>query len=377
MRKPASLLFGLLGLLLAAAAARAQPAAPPQGESIVRSEAAIVAGNAVNAKKRALADAFRQVVERTYAELIKEGAAPQPMPPALLQLRASLANSSQKFISKYRIVEEATEGGVLHLMVEADVDSVGLRREIERARATSTAPVSAQAGKPVANFMLVAGEAPLPTRMVSALTAQGMRVQLDRSATEPLMLANAANQNSYSLFVTLKTVMEGGVRGTTMVSVKCTLGSRVFQPGAQVGRGPSLQRTDEERGFGQDEPGAHNACLDRVVGVAARELASALRLPVVSSAFITLQLDIASPGPVSMLVQTLKRMGGVTATEVRQVTATTTELRVFTRVGGMALQQAIIRELGGKLQITPAQSTNDVVVLKLRSQESAALEENR
>src|SRR5450759_3940140 len=105
--------------MLAASGARAQ--APEQSERVVRAEAPIVAGNAVNAKKRALADAFRQVVEKAFGELVKDGA---PMPASVAQLKASLANSAQRFVRSYRLIEQGTEGGVMRVMVEADVDTV-------------------------------------------------------------------------------------------------------------------------------------------------------------------------------------------------------------------------------------------------------------
>ena len=117
--------------LIAASGARAQP--PEQNERVVRAETPIVAGNAVNAKKRALADAFRQVVEKAFGELVKEGTPmPAPMPTSVAQLKASLANSAQKFIRSYRLLEQETEGGVLRVMVEADVNTVLLRRELDR-----------------------------------------------------------------------------------------------------------------------------------------------------------------------------------------------------------------------------------------------------
>jgi hypothetical protein len=374
MRKTASLFAGLW--LLIAGRAFAQPTEP--NERVVRAEAPIVAGNAVNAKKRALNDAFRQAVERAFAELVKDGASlTQPVPTGLAQLKASLANSSQKFIRSYRIIEQDTEAGMLRVMVEAEIDTVALRREIDRVRGAVNTPTLQTVAKPVANFMLVAGGAPIGTMMVNALTAVGLRVQLDQASTEPQLLANAAKQNAYALFVTPKAAMEGTVQGTTRISVKCNLDSRVFQAGIQVGRGPSIQRADEERGFAQDEATARNSCFERAAATAARELATALRIPMISAPFVTVQLDIVGPSAIPMLLQMLKRMGGVTATEVRHMTSVSAELRVFTRIGGSALQQAVIRELGGKFAITPMPSTNDLLALRLRSLDSSALEENR
>ena len=153
---------GALGILvvlglLATSAARAQ--APEPNERVVRAEAPVVAGNAVNAKKRALADALRQATERALAEIVKQSEPlPSPPPPGVAQLKASLANSAQRFVRSYRLIEQQTEGGVLRVMVEADVDTVLLRQALDRAR--GSAPAAAPASAPVANFMLVAGTTP-------------------------------------------------------------------------------------------------------------------------------------------------------------------------------------------------------------------------
>ena len=360
--------------LLAAGGARAQ--APEQNERVVRAEAPIVAGNAVNAKKHALADAFRQVVEKAFGELLKEGA-PAPVPASVAQLKASLANSAQKFIRSYRLIEQETEGGVLRVMVEADVDTVLLRRELERARGAATAPAPAAATAPAANTLLVAGSAPVAAMTVGALTAAGVSARLDASPGEPQLVASAAKQNAYALFVAATSASEGMVRGTNRISVKCGLRSRLFPAGPQAQRGPAVDRTEDDRGFAAEEALARNACFEKVSSQAARALVSALRAPAVSAAFVTLQLDIVDPGAIPTFLQALKRMGAVAATEVRHVAASVAEIRVFTRIGGVALGQALLRELAGKLTIAPTQTANDLIALRVRALDSSAPEENR
>jgi hypothetical protein len=88
-------------------------------------------------------------------------------------------------------------------------------------------------------------------------------------------------------------------------------------------------------------------------------------------------LDIVDPGPVPLLLQALKRVGSVTATEVRHVAASLAEIRVFTRMGGVALGQALLREVAGKLAVTATQTSNDLLALRVRALESSPLEENR
>ena len=361
-------------LCLLAATARAQT--PEQNERVVRAEAPIVAGNAVNAKKRALADAFRQVVEKAFGELLKEGV-PAPVPPSVAQLKASLANSAQKFVRSYRLIDQQTEGGVLHVMVEADVDTVLLRRELERARGAATVPAPAATTAPAANYLLVAGAAPAAATTAGALTTAGIGARLDASSSETQLVAVAAKQNAQALFVSATSTSEGMVRGTNRISVKCALRSRLFQAGPQAQRGPAVDRTDEDRGFAAEEGLARNACLEKVSTQAARALATGLRAPAVAAAFVTLQLDIADPGAIPSLLQALKRVGAVNATEVRNVAANLAEIRVFTRIGGVALGQALLREVAGKLTVAPTQTTNDLLALRVRALDSSAQEENR
>ncbi len=364
--------------LLAASAASAQPAEP--NERVVRAEAPIVAGNAVTAKKRALADAFRQAAERSLAELIGQSDAPPgPVSPTVAQLKASLANAAQRFIRSYRLLEQENENGILHVMVEADVDTVLLRRELERARGAATPVVRAPVVKSAANLVLVAG--PLPAgvapMLVGALTVNGVKAQLDPAPGEAQLAASAAKQNAYGLFAVGKATTEGIVRGVGRISVKCSVSTRLFQAGAQGPRGPAVDRNDEDRGFAADEGAARIACFERVASTVARAVASAAHAPTVAAPFVTLQLDVVEPGAISVILQALKRLGAVTASEVRHVTATMAEIRIFTRVGGPALAQVLVREVGNKLAMVSTRATVDRLEMQVRNADSSSLEENR
>ena len=347
-------------------------------QNVVRAEAPIVAGNAVNAKKRALADAFRQAAERAFGELLKEGAPlPQPVPASVAQLKASLANSAQRFIRSYRLIEQQSEGGILRVMIEAEVDTLLLRRELERARGAGAAPAPTAATAPAASFWLVAGAAPGAALTAGSLAAAGVSARLDASTGEAQLLASAAKQNAYALFIAVSSVSEGAVRGTSSISVKCSLRARLFTAAGQAVVGPAVDRTDEDRGFAAEEKLARDACLARVSSQAARGLVTALRAPAVAATFVTLQLDMADPGAVPAVLQALKRVGAVTASEVRHVAANLAEIRVFTRMGGVVLGQALSRELAGKLTVSATQTTNDLLALRVRALDSSAQEENR
>jgi hypothetical protein len=360
--------------LLAASIAHAEPVAE-QNDRVVRAEAPIVAGNALTAKKRALADAFRQAAERAFGELVKEGEPlPQPVPMAVAQLKASLANSAQKFIRSYRLIEQETAGGVLHVMVEADVNTVLLRRELDRARAATPTPTATTL--PTAQFILVAGSAPAAAMTANALNAAGMRARPDPSSNEAQLVASAAKPNAFALFITAGSTSEGLVRGALRASVKCSLNSHLYQAGSQARRGPAIDRTDADHGFAADENLARHACLTRVSTLAAREIVAALHAPTVTLPYVTLQLDIVDVGAIPIFLQALKRVGAVTAAEVRHVTANLAEIRAFTHMGGAALLPTLLREVAGKITVVSTQTTNDLLALRVRASDSSALEEN-
>jgi hypothetical protein len=348
----------------------AQAPAPEANDRIVKAEAPIVAGNAVSAKKRALSDAFRQAVEHQFAEVLKDGSPlPQPWPPALTQLKASLANAAQKFVRSYRLIEQSNEGGVLKIMVEADVDTVALRREVDRARGTAAAPQAPKA----ASSLIVGGTAHVTPVVLRALQSAGVTAQLGRASAEAQLIADGARQNAHVLFVAENDSDEGVVRGAMQVAVKCSLAARLFMAGAPTGR-PVLDQVDEDRGFGADSSIAREACVERTAAVLARAVAAKLRAPAVLTPYVTVQLDIADPGAIAVVLQACKRIGSVTAAEARQVTATSAEIRVFTRMGGPALQQSLARELAGKLAMVPTQTGNEVLILRVRHPDSSSLE---
>ena len=357
---------------LGAIKATGQPA--EASDNVVRAEAPIVAGNAVSAKKRALADAFKQAVERAFAEIMKEGEPlPQPWPEAVVQLKASFASAAQKFVRSYRVIEQKSEGGAVKMMVEADVDSVLLRRELDRARGTAAPTV---APKAASALLVVTSPGTASPVLVRALTALGAPAQAERAQSEAQLVANAPKRNAHALFVVESAQEEGAVRGTLQVSVKCSLAAHLYLAGGPVGR-PVLDQVDEDRGFGATATAAREACAERTAATLARATVARMRASATGASFVTLQLDITDPGAVALIFRACKRMGSVTATEVRQVMATSAEMRVFTRMGGPALEQALVRELAGKLAIVPTQTGNDSLALRVRNPDSSALEENR
>lgn len=356
--------LALLGLLWLGRAVAQTPVA----QDVVRAEAPIVAGNAVNAKKLALANAFRQATEQALAELVKQSEPlPSPVPAGLGQLKASLGNGAQKYVRSYRLIEEQSEGGVFKVMVEIDVDEVLLRRELDKIFGAAAAQAQ-PAGRAVASVLLVGGSA--AAKVVAALGPQGVRTQLDAAPGEPQLLASALRQNAFSLFVTLESRTEERVRGTIQIPVRCTLAWRLFLPGTQPTGGPAVSRSDEAYGFATDAGAAQSVCVERAVAALARSVLATLRTPVESAPFVTLQLEMPDPGSVPPVLQALKRLGAVVATEVRTLTATRADIRVFTRISGPALFAALGRELGGKLALAPTQPLSHIVAVKVQTPEA-------
>jgi hypothetical protein len=196
---------------------------------------------------------------------------------------------------------------------------------------------------------------------------------LSRAPAEAQLIADAAKQNAHALFVAESDNDEGSVRGALQVGVKCSLAAHLFAAGGPTGR-PVLDQVDEGRGFGADKAAALAACVERTAALLARAVVPKLRTSVGAAPFVTLQVDIVDPGAISLVLQACKRMGSVTATEARQITATGAEIRVFTRLGGLALQQALVRELAGKLAVVPTQTGNDLLSLRVRNPDSSAIE---
>jgi hypothetical protein len=350
---------------LAALPAMAQPAptpSSPNDPAVVRAEAPIVAGNAVTAKKRALADAFRQAVERAFGDLVAQGGTPAT--PRLQQLKASLAGSGQKYIRRYRILEREEVAGQLKLMVEAEVETVLLRREIEKASAVAApAPLPA---KPSASATLVVGGTPAdllpPVR--KAMEDAGFKVQANDSGDGTVLVTAAAKVGGTALLVSAQATGEGLVRGTDRISAQCVVGYHWLSPQASQ---PLRVGREKERGTGADEAEARLACLARASREMARGLADWERTPGVRAPFFTLALDAVEPGVLSQVVAALKRIGAVAATEVRTVSTANAELRIFTRLPPAALQPMLAREVAGKLTLATVGVGPDRLQLQART----------
>jgi hypothetical protein len=217
--------------------------------------------------------------------------------------------------------------------------------------------------------------------MVAALNAAGLRAIVDPAVSEAQLVGSATKQNAHALFATSTSRPEGIVRGAARVAVTCSIRSRLLLSGPPGGRAVVravvIDRNDEAWGFAVEEAGARNACFERAASAAVRSFTATVRAPAVTAPFVTVQLGFEDVGVIPIVLQALKRMGSVTATEPRHIAATTAELRVFTRIAGPALAQMLVREIGGKLVLEPTVSTNEQIGWRVRNVEPSVQEENR
>jgi hypothetical protein len=337
-------------------------------ERVVRSEAPIVAGNAVSAKKRALADAFRQAAERAYTELLTQNSIVNETP-RLQQLKSSFASSGQKYIRRYRILEEEEAQGKFLLMVEAEVDTVLLRREIEKSNDDQGAIRGSQAtfsGAP----LLVGGKlaTALIQRLITDLATANVKAAFHPAKDERALLIASAKANAPALFLKMESTNEGKVRGGSQVSIACQVDYRLF-----TSAGLKNSAAEMGRGFAMDEPTARNACFEHLIPQISRGVSESLRSTFSRTPYITLNLDVIEPAVLTHFTAALKRLGAVMASEVRLVTSARIEIRVFTRVAGATLQSLLLRELSSKLTITPVRIEPNQLTLQIRMPQQSEL----
>jgi len=357
--------FGLVGavvVLLFALPAAAQP-----GEHVVTAEAPIVNGNAVVAQQRALAEAFRQAVERAFSDLLKEGGGgAQPSSAGLMQLKASFANRGQRFVRSYRILDREEGSGRLRIQIDADVDTALLRREIERARGTPAGEPTVSV-RPAGLSIVAGGDVPdeVSATVVRALAAAGVQAQSAAVRDEASLAAAATRQAAQALWLAATSTGEGPIRGASRVSVRCELRARFLSAGPGA-RAVGFDSTQAERGFAGDEAAARLACWQRAAGALARQLSTFLRPMPAGARYVTLDLDVVEPAALMTLIQVVKRLGAVTAAEVRHVTVSQAEIRVFTRMSGREIETALIRDVAGRLLVAELKPPGDRVTLQVR-----------
>jgi hypothetical protein len=340
-------------------AAAAAPPTPDQDGLVV--DAPIVAGNVANARRKALADVRRLAVERAFAQLlIEQGFGPgAPMPAPLASLKVNLATNAERYVRSYRLLEQGEVEGYFRLRAQVDVDTGALRREVERARGP--------AGPGRALLVLVAGPPEAATAVTEAIAATGLKadVQVTPSAdaAQARTLAAQGGRNA-ALLVTASLAEEGPVRGTAVRAFACRLSTRTIAGGAV---GPEAEA--EGRGFHADPAAARAACLGPLAARVMPEALAALG-PAASGAtearVLGLVLDLVEPASLAPVLRGLRKIGAVSASEVRRVQVGRIELRVVTRLSAEELVAALRRELGATVAVTPLAVEADRAALEVR-----------
>jgi hypothetical protein len=348
---------------------RAQPSAPPAANPAepappapVIGEAPIVAGNAASAKQRALDDALRQTVERSFAALAAEEGSPTP---GLAQLRASLFGRAKRYVRSYRIVGQREEGGRYLIQVEAELDEGMLRRDIDRARggAATPPPARAVAGPGV----LVAGS---PAEAVTAL-ARALGTAGFKADTPPLGTVDEARARDLAVrtgaagaaLISASASPEGAVRGTGKMAASCRVAVRVLPASG----GQAVDRGTEMRAFADSDEAARLECLTRAAGDLAAHVTAALSTGGTAAPgmrLVTLDVDLVEPAALAPLLQALRKSGS--GVEVRRVTVGHVELRASTRMSAPALVAALARAIGSVAEVTPGAAVADRMALQVR-----------
>jgi hypothetical protein len=350
--------------------ALARPLAAEPSDHVITSEAPIVNRNAMQAEQRALADAFRQATERAFQDLLKEaGSEGQPLSPGLAQLKASLANKGQRFIRGYRVLEKDESNGLLKLQIDAEVNTALLRREIEKARGAST-PEGAPGTATVFAAVLMGGDLPEDVRapVAKVMGTVGVRVQISTVRDEAALVAAAAKQNAPALWIASTWFDEGPIRGSAQVSERCELHTRLL---GSAGRPVLLDRTWTDRGFATDRAAARVTCAKSAATTLSRQVADLLRPVPAASRYLTVDLDVIEPAALMTVVQTLKRLGAVSAVEVRRANTRQAEIRVFTRMSGREIQTGLMRDLAGRITLTEVKPPTDRLTLQARLRQAA------
>jgi hypothetical protein len=369
----ASTLLALLAQAPAppAAAPGQSAAAPASPDAVVSAEAPIVAHNVASAKQRALEEAFFQAVDRAFVRVLAvAGADASAPPPALAQLRAGFRTRARRYVRSYRVLSEGEAGAVYRVELEADVDDVFLRREIERAR---TGPAAPGVGPAIALLVAGTGPAEAGKAIAGALGTGGAKTQL-RSDVADVAAAREAAVRAALPFVALysaSAVPEGPVRGTGAAATSCRISLQIV-PAAGTG-GAVAERAASARGFDEagDASAAQADCWRRASAQVVADARPSLAATGGQGArVVTVVVELEEPSLVDAIRRALGRVGAVSSHELRRISVGRIELRVVTRLGPDALFAALARELGSVADLTPTgdgRPTSDALTFRARS----------
>ena len=330
------------------AGARAQEVLAPSTEPApgVVGEAPIAAGNAASARERALEEAFRQLVEKAFAQLLSELGSSTPTA-AQAGVRAGWLQRPRRLVRGYRVLEESEQAGNLRVRVTADLDEAGMRRELERARGGAATTRSVPAGA-VPVVALASPEA--AAAVAAALAAGGVRAELlparlaDVAAARPLALKSG---RGVAVAVTGREEDEGLLRGAGLRACACELSVQLVPA---VGDPSSPARAAKARAFHADPVKAREGCYVRATAALLPQLLPDLGGLTSGSGDLrqyVLDLDLNEPAALSPVLRAVRKVAGAGSAEVRRIAVGRVELAVNTRLAASALFAGVARELGG------------------------------
>jgi hypothetical protein len=306
-------------------------------------EAPIAAGNAASARERALEEAFRQLVEKTFTQLISElgGATPTA---AQASVRAGWLQRPRRLVRGYRVLEESEQAGNLRVRVTADLDEAGMRRELERARGATTTRATPAGAVPV--VALSSPEA--ATALAAALAAGGVRAELapgrlaDAAAVRPLALKAG---RGVAVAVNGHDEDEGLVRGAGLRAVACEISVQLVPAAGDV----PAPRSAKARGFHAEPQRARDSCYTRATAALLPALLPELGGMTSGAGDLrqyVFDLDLNEPAALAPMLRAVRKVAGPAAAEVRRIAVGRVELAVNTRLAAAALFAGVARELG-------------------------------
>jgi hypothetical protein len=313
---------------------------PPPG---VIGQAPIAAGNTASARERALDEAFRQLVEAAFVNLLAEAGVATPSP-AQAGVRASWLQRPRRLVRGYRVLEQSEQSGMLSVRVTADLDEAGMRRELERARGATTPRAGGTGPLPV----VALGDAGkgAATAIVAGLVDAGHRAEIAAGRfSDEAALRGLAAKSSRGLVVAVtgSEQDEGPVRGAGVRAHGCDVTVRLYPA-----TGEALpERSAKARAFVADARAASAACFGRASTMLVPQV-----LPDIGGLGVTgelraviLDIDLIEPAVMSPLLRALRKVAGPTSVEVRRIAVGRVEIAVSTRMTGAALLAGLGREL--------------------------------
>ena len=315
-----------------------------------------------SARERALDEAFRQLVEQGFADLLSETGLGTPSP-ALASLRAAWIARPKRLVRNYRVLEQGEVEGTYRVRVSAELDAAHMRREFDRARGTANRGVT-----PGAVPVVGSGPPEAPAALAPLLEAEGVRAQHQPNvATDEAALRALAARSGRGVVVLVsgRAASEGLVRGTGEQSVECHLGVRLV---AADGSARSPERSGSSRAFAGSAEDARASCFSRASRDLLRVLLPDLGLYAGGSGdlrAVMLDLDVNEPAAISPVLRALRKIAGPAAAEVRRVIVGRVEVQVRSRLAPGALLGALSRELASVATVT---STGQAVGDRLPAQ---------